>query len=331
MASAELASVYLISGSDRPKIELAVRRLRGRFDPAAVEILSAAEAGGADAVAACNALGLFAGEGRLVLVSEVERWKAGDAEAVAHYLRAPTPGTVLALVGEGVRETSALAKASARAGKFLSYDVRRRDLVRWLGDQLARHGARADPGALRALIALAGDDPSVLASEADKLASWADGEEIQIAVVEELAAAVEPPVWTLTDAWGRRDPGGVLRAAQERVERSGAPRSQVVPRIVSGIIDHVRLVRSCQALRERGVRSQEAAKLLRRKEFPVRKAYAHAEAFSLDEVRDALVRLAELDRAVKGGSRLPDELELTRALVEITRQRERAERQAVER
>ena len=42
---------------------------------------------------------------------------------------------------------------------------------------------------------------------------------------------------------------------------------------------------------------------------------------ALTELDDALIRLAELDHALKGGSRLAGELELERALVEITERR----------
>jgi hypothetical protein len=42
-----------------------------------------------------------------------------------------------------------------------------------------------------------------------------------------------------------------------------------------------------------------------------------AENFSEEELRDAAVRLAELDHALKGGSRLSGDLELERALVEL--------------
>jgi DNA polymerase III delta subunit len=319
MASSELKPVYLISGSDRPKVDLAVRRLRGHFDAAAVETLSALESTGGDAVAAANAMGLFGGGHRLVLVRDIERWKADDAKAIAEYLKAPAPETVLGLVGEGVRKDSPLAKTCAKAGEVLLYDVQRRDLTRWLGQQLGQRNAKADPDALRALVEIAGDDPVALAAEADKLATWANGEEIGVEAVAELASATRPPIWSLTDAWGRHDVAGALRAAQELIDRSGDPRSQVVPRIALALIDHVRLVRACQVLREQGVRPAEAAKQLRRKEYPVRKAYGHAEIFGEDELAYALVRLAELDVALKGGSRLPDELELTRALTEITR------------
>ena len=65
----------------------------------------------------------------------------------------------------------------------------------------------------------------------------------------------------------------------------------------------------------------EAAKRLKKKEYPVRKAFGQAEAFSDAELDDAVARLAALDLAVKGGSRLPDDLELERTLVAITRPR----------
>ncbi len=44
----------------------------------------------------------------------------------------------------------------------------------------------------------------------------------------------------------------------------------------------------------------------------------------MDELRSVTVQLAQLDHALKGGSRLSGELELERALVEITRPAEPA-------
>src|SRR5207245_3231736 len=82
----ELKPVYLLSGSDRPKVARALQRLRARFADGASEYLIATEASGEDAVATCNALGLFAGEGRLVLVEEVGGLEAADVKAVGGVL-----------------------------------------------------------------------------------------------------------------------------------------------------------------------------------------------------------------------------------------------------
>src|SRR5688572_12085222 len=110
MSSEPLLPVYLFTGSDRPKHLRALRRLRLRFDAEAVEQLSAESTTGADAVAACNALGLFggAGGGRLVVVHGVEAWKKTDVEAVAGYLADPVEGAVLALIAEEALRGSTL-------------------------------------------------------------------------------------------------------------------------------------------------------------------------------------------------------------------------------
>ena len=316
MPEHELKPVYLLAGSDRPKVERAVERLRSHFDPDAVERLSAADSSGEDAVVSCNVLGLFGGGSRLVLVDGVERWKAADAKPIADYLRSPTPETVLALVGVEVKKDSALAKACAKAGDVLVYDTARRNLPAWVADQFARAGARAEPEACRVLVDLVGEDLLDLATEVGKLATWADGDEIREADVEALVAPrAETPPWTLTDAWARRDTAGVL-AACERTLTSG---DRTASALVWLFADHVGLVRSCRTFVLEGVPVAEAAKRLRRKEYPVRKAYSQAEAFSELELDMAVTRLAAVDLAVKGGSRLPDDLELERALVEITR------------
>jgi DNA polymerase-3 subunit delta len=315
----DLKAAYLLTGSDRPKIERAVRRLRDRLGDDSVERLSAQDASGEDAVAACNAMGLFAAAGRLVLVDGVERWKAPDVKAVTEYLAAPAPDTVLALVGEDLRKDSPLVKACAKAGDVLVYEVSKRELPRWVAEQFARHGVRVSTDACRALVELAGDNPHELAGEIDKLALWAGTDEVGEDEIEQLVAArAETPPWSLTDAWGRREIAGVLSACESILERSN--RAGGVPMLVGSLVAHVRRVQTAHRLDEEGVSPREAMGALNaRHPYVVQKAFEQARNFSADELRDAIVRLAELDHAVKGGSRLPPELELERTLVAITR------------
>ncbi len=318
MPDAALKPVYLLAGSDRPKVERAVERLRSHFEPEAVERLFASEAGGEQVVAACYSLGLFGGGSRLVLVDGVDRWKAADAKEIADYLRSPTPDTVLALVGDELKKESALAKACAKAGDVLVYETPRRNLPAWVADQFGRAGVRADSEACRMLVELVGEDIVDLSTEVGKLATWADGDEIRESDVEALVAPrAEKPPWTLTDAWARRDTGGVL-AECERILTSG---EKTPSALVWQLAKHVGLVRACRDFARDGVSVDEAAKRLREKPYPVRKAFGQAEAFSDAELDAAVTKLAALDHAVKGGSRLPDDLELERTLVEITRPR----------
>jgi DNA polymerase III delta subunit len=244
----ELKPVYLITGSDRPKIQRALRRLRDRIGDEATELFSAVELSGDDAVAACNAPGLFGTGARLVVVGDADRWKAADVKAIASYLAAPAP---------------------------------------------------------------------------DKLATWAGDDPIGVADVEQLAAGcAEIPGYELTDAWGRRDLAGVLAACQTLLERSGDPVSRTVPALVGLLVGHVGRVRSVQTLVEEGLAAREIASRVKRHPFYVEKLVAQARNYSVDELRDAIVRLAALDHAVKGGSRLAVDLELERALVDITHARD---------
>jgi DNA polymerase-3 subunit delta len=314
----ELKPAYLLTGSDRPKIERALRRLRERFGEDAIERLSARDATGDDAVAACNAMGLFAAGGRLVLVDEVERWKAADAKAVAEYLAAPAPETVLALVGDGLRKDSPLAKALAKKGEVLAYEVAKSGLAKWVGEQFARHGVKASTDACRALVELVGDNLQELAAEVEKLSVWAGHDEVGADEVELLVAArADVPPFVLTDAWGRRDIGAVLAACESILERS--TRSGEVHMLVGRLAAHVRRVQACQNLDLAGVRPREAAAELKMHPFAAEKAFAQSRNFSVEELRSAIVGLADLDLALKGGSRLPSELELQRTLVAITR------------
>jgi DNA polymerase-3 subunit delta len=317
----ELKPAYLIAGTDRPKIDRAVERLRRRFEPDAVEIHGAADTPGADAVAACNALGLFASEGRLIVVDGVDEWKAPDAKEIAEYLKAPAPATTLALVGGEMKKDAQLAKAvAAGKGELLLWDVPQKALQRWLSEQFGLHGTKAEPEACRALLELVGDDVYDLSSEIDKISTWAAGAPVTAGDVERLVAArAETTNFALTDAWGARDVDAVLTASEGILERSGEPRSRTIPRVVGILTGHVASVRRAQVFDAQGIAARDAAVTLKRHPYYVSKLYAQARNYDPDELRAVTVRLAELDHALKGGSRLPADLELERALIEITR------------
>ena len=322
MADSELRPIYLLTGGDRPKIRRALERLRARFGPESVETIDAAAAGGEEAVAACNSLGLFAGDGgRLVVVEGVEQWKKEDEEAIAGYVANPAPGALLALVAGGDLKGSTLPALAAKAGEVLAYDIPRpRDLPSWVRAQFERLGVAVDAEGARALVEVVGEDATALASEVDKLAAWSGGEPVGRREVELLAApAHEASQWAIMDAWGARDLTASLSACHADLERGAEP-FLVAMRLGS----QVTLVRQVQLLQEEGLGARDIAKRLRKHEFRVRKALGHAENYSRDELDEAVVRLAQLDAALKGASRLAGELELERALIEIVRRPEPA-------
>jgi DNA polymerase-3 subunit delta len=323
VAESALLPIYLLTGGDRPKIRRALERLRSRFGAESIESLSAETVSGEEVVAALNALGLFAGDGgRLVIVEDVERWKKPDEEAVAGYLSDPVRGAVLALVA-GELKGSSLPALCAKAGEVLTFEVpRQRDLPAWVRAQFDRLGIQGDGEAARALVEIVGDDVTALATEVEKVAAWAGGEPVGRREIELLAVpAQEASAWAIMDAWGARDLTGALAACQSDLEHGSDPFA-----LTMRLSSQVALVRQTQALAQEGLGVKDIAKRLRKHEFRVRKALGHADNYTRDELDEAVIRLAALDAALKGASRLTGELELERTIIELVRTPEPATR-----
>ena len=322
--------VYLLTGTDRPKIDEALGRLRGHFPAEATDLRSALETSAAEVIGLCNAGSLF-GDTRLVVVEAVDGrrdsdgrlkggWKASDVERIVSYVADASPETVLALVGEDVKKSSALYKASAKAGTVLEFSVDKKNLSRWVASQFDQRGVRAEPEACAMLVQIVGTDMHALALEVDKLATWAGEEPIGEREVEELAAPLaDTPLFELTDAWAARDTARALAASERAFERDSKTRRDTAPRLAGTLGTHVTRLRALKNLGAEGVRPREAAGKLRIHPFYAEKLARQAEGFSRDELSGAVVRIAALDGALKGQSKLPPDLEVQNAVVDLTR------------
>lgn len=328
----DLKPVYLLTGGDRPKIETALGRLRRHFEPEAVELVTAQEQSGAEAAALCNVGSLF-GDARLVVVEGVDGrrnaenrltngWKVADVKAIEAYLASPAPGTVLALVAEELKKDAPLWKACAKAGDVLVFAIVKSALSSWVAQQFKSHGAQAEPEACAALLELIGEDTHQLASEVQKLATWANGEPIGEREVEALVPALaETSDYRLADVWSKRDPAALLGLSEQILERDPKPRRDVSARLAARFGGQVVSVAHAKRLQEAGVGVAAGQKALGlRFDWQARRAYQQAEAFSQSELDAATVRIARLDHALKGGSKVTSDLELQRALIDLSKE-----------
>ncbi len=333
----DLKPVYLLTGTDRPKVDLAVKRLRAHFNSDAVEHLSVLDSRdserGADIVAACNSMGLFGDGDRLVLVTEVDgrpnaegRYggglKVADVELIAGYLASPTPGAVLALVAAELKADSPLAKAVKKKGDVLAYDVSSKELPRWVRDRFTARQVPADSEACKRLIELVGDDRRELATEVDRISTWSAGQPVTEEDIERIVfPRAETETFALTDAFGKRDLRAALAAAEARFAQAGDVNRELTS--LTGILaNHVRRLRDVQELEAQGIRSADAAVTMKRHPFYVKKLYEQAGNYSRDELRQTLLELSRLDHGLKGGSREPGELSFVRTLVATVRRPE---------
>jgi DNA polymerase-3 subunit delta len=176
---------------------------------------------------------------------------------------------------------------------------------------------RADRELAEKLVELVGDDTFALEREVEKLAAWAAGEPVGTRELERLVIPMnEASNFALVDAWGNRDLPGALEASEAKLLHDE-------PFVIAARLgDAVRRVRAVQALLEEELGVGAIAERLGLKEYPARKYAGQAQNFTPEELSRGVIRLAELDYAVKGGSRLAPELELQRTIVDVTSPRE---------
>src|SRR5262245_26019481 len=293
-------------------------------------MVSALDTSGDEVAGLCNAGSLF-GDTRLVVVTDVDGikadrgrrggWKAADVEAIDAYLGSPAPATVLALVAEELKSSAALWKACAKAGSVLGFDVDKK-LAEWVSKRFQDRGVRPEQDAVAALIALVGENPRALQSEVDKIATWAGGEQVGEREVEALVAAnADVPIYELTEAWAVRDVSRALGLSETIFEHEARQRRDTAARLAGSLGGHLNRLRTLKRLAAEGVGAKEAAAQLKLNPYYAGKLYRQAEGFSEEELDDAMLRLAELDGALKGQSRLTPDLEVQRTLVDLTRAR----------
>ena len=311
----EMKPAYLIAGSDWPKVDAAIARLRSRFPAESVEQLSPGGEEPIDVAAACNSLGLFPGQ-RLVLVRNAEGLDDDAVVAIVEYLGSPTPDTCLGLFGgAGFGPRHPLVKAVEAVGEVRLFDApERKQASEWVVRRFAEARSTCPPAVARRLVELVGEDVGDLALETDKLIAYCGAETPQVEDVERLVIAspdIKP--WEITDAWGRGDAAAAIGLATADVERR-----EDVGRVVAQLAGHVRKVHRAAVMVEAGAAQADIARELGLKPFPAQKLVAQARRFEPQELGRAVVRLAALDLAVKGGSRVDSRFELELALADIT-------------
>jgi DNA polymerase-3 subunit delta len=309
-----LAPVYLICGTDRPKVLRAVARLRARVvaEGGSEELYDALDTEPRAVAAACEQLGLFGGD-RLVLVSGVEVWNADPVKLLEPYFEAPSEGTTLALVaGPAMRKDHRLMKV-LDGKRRLAFDLPgERELPGHLRKEAQRLGAHLDGEALRLLIDIVGPDAIALETELDKLATYAGGEPIDAAMVEELAFRGDGvSAFAVTDAVASRERQAAFRTLERAFDAGEKPHA-----LLPMIARQLELLRQARRELEQGGSAGTLARRLGVHEFRAKKAISAAQAWSEREAALALCRLADADHSMKGGRRIDPELALERALAE---------------
>ncbi len=262
-----------------------------------------------NAISAANQLPMMAAR-RVVRISEVriatsankDTLKENYVDAVAAYLKNPSPSSVVIFVAEELnanRKVGKLLKAHAGAVEFAPLGDT--ELVKWAGQELKKRDAEMDDRTLRHLLALIGPDVRRLTIEIDKLSTSALPEKtIGVDLVDALVANVrEIPNFDLTD---NLVGGNRKKAVQilSKILDDGAE-----PIALIGLLSYnFRRLLIAKDMMESGADRGSVTKAA--------KLYGNPESFlsaarraDLAKLKHAVVRLAQTDLAIKtsvGGS-----------------------------
>lgn len=252
---------------------------------------------------------------RLVIVEDADEFVTKYRGGLEKYVEKPAKKSVFVLAVKTWAKTTRLAKQVAASGLDVDCsELKGPQLLKWLQDTAKdTYGQALSREAAVLLIELVGPELGMLDQELLKLASYVGaGAKIEQEHVRTLVGGwTTETTWAMTDAARDDDLGSAINALDQLLTAGEAG-----PKLLGGIsyvfkkfaqaADLSRGSSLEQALRQAGV-------------FPQAVAASQAYLRRLGRVKaeQILNRLLETDAGLKGGSRLPERIQIEKLLVEL--------------
>jgi len=303
--------VYLLLGDDEERKSRSIQKLRKGRD---LDAYDAAEASPEVVVAACNSPSLF-GDGTVVLLKNLDAWNAAQKGVVTEYLADPSPDTDLVMLGEKLGAREKLLAAVKKAGEV--HELKQptgRALAKWAVGHAKKLGLVLPEEVAAGIATRCADDKSRVLMEVEKLSLYAQGEATMADVEALVPPNLESNIFAFVDSLAAGSPGEAV-GLLEALLATGEPPL----RLVFMIRRQLRLIARAKALYTEGTPRPEVASTLKVPPFVARKLEEQARAMSEESLEAALDLVLDLERGLKGGSDLPDALQVELAVLGLSR------------
>ncbi len=304
-------SVYLLLGDDEERKARGVEKLRGNR---VAEVYDAAETSPETVVLALNTYSLF-GEGPFVVVRNLDAWNAAQKTKILAYLNNLSPDADLVMLGAKLGAREKLLAAVKKAGEV--HDLKQptgKALARWSIGYAKKQGLELPEDVAEELVARCSDDKAKVSREAEKLALYAEG----AATMEDVEALCPPDlqsnIFQFVDALGAGDTGRALHLLEALLGTGEPPL-----RILYMIRRQFRLLARARSLLEAGAPRPEVASTLKVPPFVARKLEEQARGMEEEDLENALALVLDLERGLKGGSDLSEELQVELTVLDLSR------------
>lgn len=303
--------VYLLLGDDEERKARGVERLRRDRAP---ELYDAGDSGPEAVVSACNSYSLF-GDGAFVVVRNLDAWNAAQKAVIVSYLQNPSPEGDLVLIGTKLGAREKLRAAVEKVGEI--HDLKQptgKALVKWVVGHARKKDLVLPDDVAQNLVERCSGDKLRLTREVEKLSLYVgDGP----ATLEDVAALCPPDVqsniFAFVDSLADGREGRALKLLEELLSTGEPPM-----RILYMIRRQFLLVARARALSAKNVHPGEVAKELKVPPFVVRKLEEQGRKLGEGKAERALEMILDLERGLKGGNDLHDELQVELAVLDLS-------------
>ncbi len=253
------------------------------------------------------------GDRRLAVVEDADEFVTRHRGGLEKYAVSPAKKAVLVLDVKSWPKTTRLAKQVAQTGLEIECtELKGIALIKWLQETArAAHEADLPRDAAALLVELIGDELGLLDQELSKLGSFVGrNETITTDVVRSMVGGWRTETtWAMTDAVREGDLGPALKDLNDLLDHGEAPQKLLggihfVFRKLACATDLARRQPLDSALREAGVFPQA-----------IQAAAAYLKRLGRPKAEKIIHHLLEADLRLKGGSRLPERLQLERLLI----------------
>lgn len=305
----KLDPVYLIH-SDQPL--LVERAVRAIVDAAVTpemrgfnhDVIETKGATATRIIAAAQTLPMMAAR-RAVLVRDLASLPASEQVKLLPYLDAPNPSTVLVILASKLEKRLKFYKQLTKKHKKILHELKApKDLVPWIRNEADAQGVVLDRGAAERLADVVGKDLARLSLAIGQLALYVSAEgdrPIAVDDIDDLIADTrERSVFELTDAISRGDRVSALAAVGSLCDQR-----QSAVGVVAMLARHIRTLGMCHVAKQRRIsRDADIARIVGAPPWKVRRLVSESRHYPPIVVGQALTKLSQADRELKGQTHL---------------------------
>lgn len=304
--------VYLLLGDDEERKSRGIEKLlKNRH----ASIFEAADSSPEEVISACNSYSIF-GDGTFVLVRNLDAWNAAQKAKIVDYLANPSPDTDLVLLGKKLGAREKLLAAVKKSGEVHDFEPPTgKALVKWAVGRAKQQGLTLPEDVAQSLTERCSGDKVRLTREIEKLALYVGEDAAKLEDVEVLCPPdVQSNIFTFVDSLAVGDRGRALGLLEALISTGEPPL-----RVTFMVRRQFDLVARARSLSERGTPPREIASQLKVPPFVVRKLEEQGSKLSDEDLDLALELILELERGLKGGSNLEDELQVELSVLKLSR------------